>query len=399
MKQSHSHIAALDGLRFLAALCVMVAHYAQWLVHAESSKPLIAWLTPLSGFGMALFFTLSGFVIHYNYHSLVGNRRGVRQFVIARFSRLYPLFFMLCAIDIAGSVYLGKHACHVSGADDASWLSVIPFYLTFTHSWFFDIRCGHNLIYQFGMVSAVSWSISVEFFLYLSYLCFGRALAKLSARWLIAVAALFHLAVILYFNLVYHYSATIESFAALHFGAAATDAHGYQDSLIRWLYYFNPFSQMSGFVAGAVAAQLYLSNPKPANRGVGLVYAAMIASMGLHIALYQFIAPQNGFIGRTASTLYMPAIAVMIYAMARFHSSLPARVAGHPLFVRLGEASYSIYLLHALLIFVWSRLYPYFGGYEWLLFLVAVAGVLAASRISYLYFEKPAQRWIRNRWP
>jgi peptidoglycan/LPS O-acetylase OafA/YrhL len=52
------------------------------------------WVTQASGFGMSLFFVLSGFVIHYNYATLVtaGGFRGTAACLWGRFARLYRCF-------------------------------------------------------------------------------------------------------------------------------------------------------------------------------------------------------------------------------------------------------------------------------------------------------------------
>jgi len=67
-------LPALTGLRFLAALCVVVSHS----IHAMTTAGNPLWsmyLGTLSAFGMALFFVLSGFVIHFNYSEQIREHR------------------------------------------------------------------------------------------------------------------------------------------------------------------------------------------------------------------------------------------------------------------------------------------------------------------------------------
>ena len=64
------HLGALDGLRFIAASCVLIAHGFFYLVLEQDERLISPYNAPLLGLatiGMTLFFTLSGFVIHYNY--------------------------------------------------------------------------------------------------------------------------------------------------------------------------------------------------------------------------------------------------------------------------------------------------------------------------------------------
>jgi exopolysaccharide production protein ExoZ len=66
----------------------------------------------------------------------------------------------------------------------------------------------------------------------------------------------------------------------------------------------------------------------------------------------------------------------------------------------LGDASYSLYLVHALVIPGARRAMPTFDGalMPWLYALVLVGASIAAAIVSYLWFERPItrvlQRWI-----
>src|SRR5579863_9108994 len=76
-------LPALTGLRFVAAFSVLLAHSASILMRSyETPGSAVFWLKQGSGLGMTLFFVLSGFVIHYNYATLVteGGRRGIAAY-------------------------------------------------------------------------------------------------------------------------------------------------------------------------------------------------------------------------------------------------------------------------------------------------------------------------------
>src|SRR5580698_10503390 len=90
-------VPGLTGLRFLAAFSVLIAHAFAVLMQGHDARAgVVYWLTQASGFGMTLFFVLSGFVIHYNYAGAVteGGLRGIAAYLWARFARLYPLFLL-----------------------------------------------------------------------------------------------------------------------------------------------------------------------------------------------------------------------------------------------------------------------------------------------------------------
>src|SRR3977135_1829528 len=90
-------LPVLTGLRFLAAFSVLIGHGAVFILNFETKNyDAVYWLRQASGFGMTLFFVLSGFVIHYNYRISVtrGGARGLGAFLWARFARVYPLFIL-----------------------------------------------------------------------------------------------------------------------------------------------------------------------------------------------------------------------------------------------------------------------------------------------------------------
>jgi peptidoglycan/LPS O-acetylase OafA/YrhL len=92
-----SRLAALDLLRFIAALSVMAFHYciafaSVWGTRPATLLPAMARVAPLGILGVELFFVISGFVI---LMSVWG--RGLRQFAVSRFVRLYPAYWLSLA--------------------------------------------------------------------------------------------------------------------------------------------------------------------------------------------------------------------------------------------------------------------------------------------------------------
>ena len=137
----------------------------------------------------------------------------------------------------------------------------LAFYLTLTQSWFYAVICRAALPYQYGPVAAVSWSISVEFFFYLVYVVVAMLIArrKWSPRDVIVMAATAFCLVVVYFLLCGHYEEDINRIGLTIFGPVASTDNGYEDSLLRWLLYFNPAARLGEFLAGLTAAHLYLA--------------------------------------------------------------------------------------------------------------------------------------------
>jgi peptidoglycan/LPS O-acetylase OafA/YrhL len=397
----HSRILALDGVRFLAAFFVAGAHSVVWIVLAQQQATYWTDLVvTLTGLGMTLFFVLSGFVIHYTYHSTWDQPRGAAAFVVARFSRLYPLYFAMLILGITAALRGGWSSCRVHGVPSAIVLA-LPYYLTLTQDWLYGVICGNNLIYQYHQVLAVSWSISAEVFFYGVYLVGLRWTTRWSPRAYVIAAASAYGLLLLYFLACYALEARIEKIAATAFGPVATLQNGYQDSLLRWLLYFSPPARLVDFLAGVAAAALYmkrrecLSAKTMAN---AYTVVAVVLLLAVHLWLYGSVAYSSSFIGRTASSLYSPLVAVLVFCIAIYPQSVLSKFFGLSVLVALGDASYSIYLLHALFSDIPRNYFFSLRWNPWLLWALALTALFVISRFTYLCFERPMQRTIRASW-
>lgn len=87
MQGARQHIAALDGLRGIAAWLVVLSHTNNLL-----PQPL----TVFSGAGAAgvmVFFVLSGFLMGLLYAPVPPTQPAIADFVVARVARVFPLYF------------------------------------------------------------------------------------------------------------------------------------------------------------------------------------------------------------------------------------------------------------------------------------------------------------------
>jgi peptidoglycan/LPS O-acetylase OafA/YrhL len=323
----------------------------------------------------------------------------MRAFFVARFARLYPLYILLFLFDFAYTGLTARSACGQIGTPDEHWLG-FAFYLTLTQSWFYAVICRASLAYQYGPVAAVSWSISVEVFFYLAYVVVAILIArrKWSPRDVIVMAAAAFGLVVVYFLLCRYYEEDINRLGLAIFGPAASTDNGYENSLMRWLFYFNPAARLGEFLAGLAAAHLYLAQRPTlsAPRASAVTLTAILAVVMIHLWLYGVVAYHSSFIGRTASPLYGPLVAITIYLVARYDTPW-SRLFSHAIPVRLGEVSYSIYLLHEIIPSAFKRLglMTTDMAVAWVTWAGSLVLLTLISLVSYAVIERPARTWLR----
>lgn len=259
------------------------------LFHFQTSGPLHHnLLVGRSGRFVDFFFVLSGFVIAYAYSERLG-RGGLRDFLVRRVARLWPLHAFVLAVCVCMAVAGGIAGLSVHGW---AW-SAIPANLTLTHAWNLTDRLTWN---------GPSWSISAEaaaylLFALLAWSLAGRALAAACASVMLAALALV-------------------LFAAPD-GMGATFSWG----IARCLY---------GFMAGALA---WMARDRLGWRPRGEI-AALAAAMIAVCAL-------PGWAGAAIVPVF--AWVVLVFAS---DSGPVSSLLHRPFPQRLGLLSYSIYMVH-----------------------------------------------------
>jgi peptidoglycan/LPS O-acetylase OafA/YrhL len=95
----------IDLLRFVAALSVVLYHYAflGYLGQASSMPyPLLEPVAKYGHFGVELFFLISGFVI-----LMSASSGSLKQFILSRIVRLYPAFWVCCTLTFLAILLIG----------------------------------------------------------------------------------------------------------------------------------------------------------------------------------------------------------------------------------------------------------------------------------------------------
>jgi peptidoglycan/LPS O-acetylase OafA/YrhL len=400
--RGRTHIPSLDGLRFLAALNVVIAHGYWFVVLLQQEQPVSTLANMLlragANVGMTLFFVLSGFVIHFNYHRTVPiNRAGKFDFFIARLARLYPLFLLVFGIDFFHLLWAqGYFSGYVFSSYDL--FKPLPLYLTFTQSWWWWPigRTWAAEYYGTSITGAtgVMWSLSTEAFFYVAYLFLAGPLGRLSGWRLMACGV----AAATYGWIFYigglHYSGLLAGWAAANFPDSDPN------QFLHWLLFQSPWGRISEFLLGAVAAQAFLVSCLHAGTvsertwyGRLLTYGSLSGFIILIAVIYTRASPFGTIGTQSCASL----LAILTYAVARYRSWL-ADILSWQLMVKCGLASYSLYLLHFFILHDFGKDFVVSTPEvpRWAILSSLITAAVAISYVSYLALERPAIRWVRR---
>jgi peptidoglycan/LPS O-acetylase OafA/YrhL len=377
-------IPALTGVRYIAALIVMIGHAAQIMPASMEQGIYAVRLEQGAPVGMSLFFVLSGVVIWLNYAAMFNERdlaTACRSFFSARIARLYPMYLATVLLAVA-----------VSGF--ARFIAYEPWSITVVlmlQSWF--PGGGGQLAATSVAWAGHLWSVSTELFFYLAF--------PLIVPWLSRVKSAMGLLAVLVINLAVY--AVLFSLS-LYYGYVLTrgpvDVGG---SGLMWLSYYSPYGRMFEFVAGCVVAALYLklrgrlSVSKVIWTASALLVLVASAVPWVTLILAQ-AHPSHAVVLECISRIAAPAAFSLLLLHICLANTFLSRWLGSSLLVWGGESSYSIYLLHTFFIDNFS-FHPgdnVFPGEFAFRMVIYVALITMISWGTFLWIEAPARRWLRE---
>lgn len=177
MARDDTRLVEVDALRGVAALAVVLFHYTTQFGRQFSPSQATSLAFDHGHYGVNLFFIISGFVIFLT----LARTRTAMDFVVSRFSRLYPAYWMAVALTFAITHLLG-----------------LPGKLVDAGSALLNLLMFHGL-FRVPHVDGVYWTLEVELLFYAGMLglfvsgrlhqVFVAALALLGLRWVYFVAA------------------------------------------------------------------------------------------------------------------------------------------------------------------------------------------------------------------
>jgi peptidoglycan/LPS O-acetylase OafA/YrhL len=176
-------IKPLTALRFFAALWVVLYTYIK-----ELDLPVHFGLIDHGYLGVDLFFILSGFILSYVYLEGFGaGRFNYSTFITHRLARIYPLHIatLLFTLLLLGLAALNGISLDANAGNPAA----LPAHLLLMQAWGLAPTASFN---------HPSWSISAEWFAYLSFPAVGFAAWRLRERPMLAVGLAVLLLIVTY---------------------------------------------------------------------------------------------------------------------------------------------------------------------------------------------------------
>jgi peptidoglycan/LPS O-acetylase OafA/YrhL len=330
--QKQPKLDALTGLRYFAAATVIGAHVAH-----NIDAPWIYLFRDLSWIGMPLFFTLSGFLMCYNYFDDLNSGRPLAacwRFYTARFARIYPAYLLVLLMSFS---YMGNFFHDVKNFPDDT-ARTLRYAGTLTQSWVHKpvfLADAHPRTITTGYL-AICWSVSTEMFFYATFPLTIPLLRRLTShRKIIAAIGGIWLAYLAW---------DLHVLRALLHGVPLDDF-----SFERWITYLSPYGRIGEFWIGCLVGRLVLLyKDAPITKVECLVASA--AGWTCLVALFALVALRRESDLLKVAMMNVgiaPLCGLLIYLLARYPSSLQALFARRPL-VLLGEASYCMFLLHPL---------------------------------------------------
>jgi exopolysaccharide production protein ExoZ len=333
-------LKSVEALRAVAAGAVVVHHALFMLVH-NAGYSFVVWESGAAG--VDLFFCISGFVMTYAHAGDFQTPHASRSFLLRRLIRIAPLYWLVTTFVVAGLWFVPQLFPNLR----FDWLNVILSYA------FLLSRTSNGDI---TTVVSVGWTLCFEAYFYVIF----AILLNWPRRYFLFVAA------------VIFASGILLGLAGLPIPPPATVA--VRPLLIEFLF---------GVVIGLVSLK---GKTLPFSLSIPLVIGSAVV-LGIS-------APSDDW--RRLAMWGLPCAMILAAGLSweRYGMRVPRWL------IALGASSYSLYLVHHLVISlvgkVWSvfrlsYIPPVVPG------VVAFVAALVVAHVIYLWVERPLIDWLRQR--
>jgi peptidoglycan/LPS O-acetylase OafA/YrhL len=344
-------IPSLDGIRAVSVLLVVLGHSG-----LQAAVP--------GGLGVTIFFFLSGYLIStlmITEHERTGSIN-IPHFYARRVFRLMPPLIVTLAL-----AYALTYSGWLPGGITVKGLAAQLFYFANYYGLFFDP--GDTVPYGTGIL----WSLAVEEHFYIFYpllltLLLGTALTR-QFRTICALLAMVCLAVLAW------------RIHLVHAPGVLPDRT-----------YYGSDTRIDSIIYGCMLA--LVMNPARQQRRPGPMSLAQwaVAVTAAGVLLLTLVYRDPVFRETVRYSIQGLALMPLFYFAVRFSGNWPFRYLNSPLAATLGIYSYSIYLIHDIVIHMIDKNLPAIGAKPYLLFpaalLISIAYAAAIDRFVDPFFRR-----------
>lgn len=309
--QPKGYFPALTGYRAIAAFMVFACHMS---LDGMSLSPFLkAWIHQGS-VGVTFFFVLSGFLIYSRYsQSYRFDKAWWREYMVNRFARIYPLYFLITAITL------------IARADTApTWI----LNLTLLRGYSFEFFGG-------GVLQA--WTLTVEECFYICAPFIFLLMQRLPRPWLI---------------LPISYSV---AFVLLTLGETVDFYSFFQgwSFVYGWTFFGRIFEFFAGMMVARFIQQMHRQGRALPTLNGAITWISLVAAIAITIPMALMHPPGEFALGEGQSPLSMflnfivlpIAVGGVVYGLVTEQTMLRRFLASAPM-VLLGKSSYALYLIH-----------------------------------------------------
>lgn len=342
-------VDAIQVLRLFAALLVVVDHSLGSLIYANrlALDKTFAW--DLGGFGVKIFFLISGFVMVHSTIDRFGQPGAPRAFLVRRFLRIAPIYWLVTVLAIVKDGL--QREWH-------GWAAIVASFL------FFPLAAADGSVHP---IYGIGWTLNYEMFFYLIFT--GCLLLRPGAGLTLLVTVMLGLV----------------GLGAI--GAAPADASVVSTAARFWTEAIQLYF-IGGIALGGARVAL-----ERAGRGVHLPLPVLTVAMLAGILAFMALR-QRGPVDEAVQFMWCLVIVAVCGLANSEATSAPTR-----LLREFGDASYSIYLTHGfvypVLAKLWLARWP--DGPALLFLAISLAACSIAGLMTYRWVERPMLRALQRR--